>query len=276
MRGTSVPHSFSPRGEGGPKGRMRGREAHMVSPLSCLRHPPHPAAATFSPEGEGAWSSVFFHRWWPCRLQTAHQGDENHPAPPASPRNRAVFSPPREPAPTISPSRRGYTARRGSEAGSARGVRGGRKTSRTGSAENGLPPVIRGKRRGVGPNLPLRPDNAGRACAAHNMAAAPCGVRGSEPGSHGAVEDGADRQSWLRHRRSEGVHDPFPGRACHRSHAPRHRRETGVAGKNRRTGRRKVSFLNISDAAPPAPRPNQPANHGRNPPRGRRRTPPTH
>src|SRR5690606_34502989 len=35
---------FSPWGEGGPKGRMRG---HRLS----LRSPPHPAAATFSPPG---------------------------------------------------------------------------------------------------------------------------------------------------------------------------------------------------------------------------------
>ena len=48
---------------------------------------------------------------------------------------------------------------------------------------------------------PFCPDQvAGRACAAHNMAAAPCGVRGLRPCSHGAVEDDADRRSWLRHR----------------------------------------------------------------------------
>ncbi len=105
---------------------------------------------------------------------------------------------------------------------------------------------------------PFCPDHvAGRACVAHNMAAAPCGVRGL-PRSHGAVEDGADRQSWLRHRDPEGVHDPFFGRARHRSHAPRHRREAEVAGKNRRTGRWTVPHTNIQSRQPPAPRPNAP------------------
>nr|CAI0336740.1 hypothetical protein SHINE37_40594 [Rhizobiaceae bacterium] len=38
-----------PRGEGGPKGRMRGLAHRLTS-----SPPPHPAAATFSPRGEGA------------------------------------------------------------------------------------------------------------------------------------------------------------------------------------------------------------------------------
>ncbi len=63
--------------------------------------------------------------------------------------------------PTIHPSRHGYTVRRGSEAGSARGLGKRRKTPRTGPAENGLPPATWGKRWGVGPTLSFHaPDGA--------------------------------------------------------------------------------------------------------------------
>ena len=47
--GSALPRVSSPRwGEGGPKGRMRGRPLLISPPL-----PPHPATATFSPRGEG-------------------------------------------------------------------------------------------------------------------------------------------------------------------------------------------------------------------------------
>jgi len=92
------------------------------------------------------------------------------PSPLSCRENTRPFSPPHEPVPTIPPSRHGYTARRCSEAGSARGGRGRRRTSRTGPAENGLPPATRGKREGVGPALSLMPRTARRACL--------CGTQG--------------------------------------------------------------------------------------------------
>jgi hypothetical protein len=57
------------------------------------------------------------------------------------------------------PSRRGYTARRCSEAGSALVVREGRKPSSRGRAENGLPPATRGKRQGIGRTLSFHTPN---------------------------------------------------------------------------------------------------------------------
>ncbi len=75
------------------------------------------------------------------------------------PLHPSPFSPSNKPVPTILPSRHGYTARRDSEAGSARGVGKRRKTSRTGPAENGLPPATWGKRWGVGPILSFHASN---------------------------------------------------------------------------------------------------------------------
>jgi len=70
----------------------------------------------------------------------------------------------------------GYTARRCSEAGPARVVRVRRKTSSSGSAENGFPPATRGKREGSRTGRPLlRPERARRACLC---------------GTHGGRQDG--------------------------------------------------------------------------------------
>ncbi|TRB01395.1 hypothetical protein EXN68_07800 [Rhizobium rhizogenes] len=47
VQGTTLPFVSSPRrGEGGPKGRMRGQPCRISESL-----PPHPAAADFSPSG---------------------------------------------------------------------------------------------------------------------------------------------------------------------------------------------------------------------------------
>jgi hypothetical protein len=55
------------------------------------------------------------------------------------------FIPAPRPHAILLPSHHGYTGRRAGEAGSARGVRGRRRTSRSGLAENGLPPATRGE-----------------------------------------------------------------------------------------------------------------------------------
>jgi hypothetical protein len=82
----------------------------------------------------------------------------------------------------------GYTARRCGEAGSAPGVEEGRKTSRPGSAENGLPPATgAGETASDRPPLPVTPHSAGRACEAHRVAGQ-CRVASGglqRPGSRG-------------------------------------------------------------------------------------------
>jgi hypothetical protein len=80
------------------------------------------------------------------------------------------FSPPIKPMPTITPSSSGYTGRRSGEAGPAPDVKKRRKSSRTGFAENGLPPATRAERMRVGRQRRLfdqTQQSAGRACVAH-------------------------------------------------------------------------------------------------------------
>ncbi len=66
---------------------------------------------------------------------------------------------PSNPCLQSSPSRHGYAARRGSQAGSALLVQEGREPAPKGPAENGLPPATRGKRRGTGPTLSFHAPN---------------------------------------------------------------------------------------------------------------------
>ena len=128
------------------------------------------------------------------------------PSPLSCRENTRPFSPPHEPVPTIPPSRHGYTARRCSEAGSARGGRGRRRTSRTGPAENGLPPATRGKRSGVGPALSLHAPNGApgvpvRHTRGQEMADASASsagmdtVRKEAPSVRFAMERGADAKT---------------------------------------------------------------------------------
>jgi len=130
---------------------------------------------------------------------------------PHRPRFHPTFSPPRKSGLHSSHPAEGYAARRGSQAGSALVMREGRAPSSQGSAENGLPPAIRGIWRGCRTGPAISPDKfGGRACGAHKGIGFGAGdVRGVSPGLPGAMEDGADRQPWLRQRKSEGVHGAF-------------------------------------------------------------------
>ena len=111
------------------------------------------------------------------------------------------FSPPPRSMPTISLSRRGYTARRDSEAGSARGVREGRARNLTHRVRgkwspSGDPGETKGRR--AGPSV--CPDKfGGRACVAHKgMGSRSGNVRGgSAPVRPIAVEDDANGRPWL-------------------------------------------------------------------------------
>jgi hypothetical protein len=87
------------------------------------------------------------------------------------PRNRPH---PANPCLQSSPSRHGYAARRGSQAGSALSVREGRVPSSKGPAENGLPPATRGKWRGIGPTPSFTLRTARRMCL--------CGTQGGWTG----------------------------------------------------------------------------------------------
>ncbi len=81
------------------------------------------------------------------------------------------------------------------------------------------------------------------------------GACGESPGSPGAMEDGADRQPWLRHRKSEGVHGSFSGKARHRSHRPVPAERLESRAKTAERGAGWCQYINITDAAAPAPRP---------------------
>jgi len=136
----------------------------------------------------------------------------------------STSSPPSQPMPTISPFRRGYTARRCGEAGPAPGGRKRRKSSHPGFAENGLPPATRGEAEANGPGLRLlMPERARRACL--------CGTQGGRPdGFAGLMEVRPSLSSRLTRGQGRKVRQQGTVRKGHG-------RGTGVADKNRRTGR---------------------------------------
>jgi hypothetical protein len=139
------------------------------------------------------------------------RGSTSHGTSPTVPAFTRHFPRPANPCLLSSHPAEGYAARRGSRAGSALVMREGRAPSSQGSAENGLPPAIRGIWRGCRTGPAISPDKfGGRACGAHKGIGFGAGdVRGVSPGLPGAMEDGADRQPWLRQRKSEGVHGAF-------------------------------------------------------------------
>jgi hypothetical protein len=111
----------------------------------------------------------------------------------------------------------GVAARRGRRFGGRKDVR----RHPEGSAETGLPPATRGKRRACRTDPAVFTPTGRRMCLCGTQGGgrASRGVCGVIPGSHDAG----------------GGHQPV--------HNPRLCREPEVAGKNRRTGRRKVSPL---------------------------------
>ena len=167
------------------------------------------------------------------------RGSRPHAAAIPHPRSHRTFSPPPPSMPTISPSRRGYTARRRGEAGSARGVGGRRRTPCTGPAENGLPPATRGKRRALDRAFRFTPRTARRACL--------CGTQGGRSGGCvGIVRRDEARPerlafpSAIAKARDDGCKNGkrrHPGNRRETSARPGLCREAQVAGKNRRTGR---------------------------------------
>ena len=126
----------------------------------------------------------------------------------------------------------GVAARRGRRFGWRKDVR----RHPEGLAETGLPPATRGKRRACRTDPAVfQPNRAPDVPVRHARRRASIAWRLRVfPGSHDA--GGGDQPV----------------------HNPRLRREIEVAGKNRRTGRRKVSHYTIPNEAPPAPRPTSP------------------
>ena len=129
----------------------------------------------------------------------------------------------------------GVAARRGRRFGGRKDVR----RHPEGLAETGLPPATRGKRRACRTDPAVFTPTGRRMCLCGTQGGgrASRGVRGVFPGS----------------RNAGGGHQPV--------HNPRLRREIEVAGKNRRTGRRKVSPLLPLPRQLPAPRPTPRLNH---------------
>ncbi|SMF67635.1 hypothetical protein SAMN02982989_3595 [Xaviernesmea oryzae] len=195
------------RGEGGPKDRMRGAKPPSSAGFAACAPPHRLALLGTSPrwgeEGESRTCSVPPYAYAACRIAAlvllgkpsppsdlppcggdARQGrggcggrhspalmdktqtrlsSINHLTPFSSPLLHSM--------PTITPSRIGYTGRRSGEAGPARVLRGRRKASPSGFAENGLPPATRGEMTGNGPaHRLLMPERARRACL--------CGTQG--------------------------------------------------------------------------------------------------
>ena len=170
-------------------------------------------------------------------------------------KNHPAFSPLCQPVPTISPSHHGYTVRRDSEAGSARGLGRRRRTPCIGPAENGLPPATWGKRRGVGPILPLHaPDGAPDVPVRHTR----------RPGLADASASSAGMETRRKAknlppgspRRAVPVSngDALPGnRRAHPRSRPLQRDPS--RGQKPLNGAPDGVILQISDAAPPAPCP---------------------
>jgi hypothetical protein len=102
---------------------------------------------------------------------------------------------PRPPNPCLKSTRSalGYTGRRAGEVGPAPGVRGRRKISPPGFAENGLPPATRGEARGFGPDPRLlKPERARRACLCGTQGGLGIGVAGRiRPSRQRAFGEGA-------------------------------------------------------------------------------------
>ncbi|AYG65298.1 hypothetical protein CCGE531_04325 [Rhizobium sp. CCGE531] len=73
MRLVGAASSFSPRGEGGPKGRMRGL-ADLNAGIFVLLAPPHPPVGTFSPRGEGGRGNALIS--YGIALPQAGRGDD--------------------------------------------------------------------------------------------------------------------------------------------------------------------------------------------------------
>jgi hypothetical protein len=214
-----------------------------------------PKALIFRAAGAAGGARTVYGRAASDMAVTARSEDIHPPHALISQQNSASFSPPASSMPTIPHPALGYTARRCGEAGSARGVRERRETSCTGPAENGLPPATRGKRRDIGPILPFQPRTARRACL--------CGTQGGGTGGCVGIvrRDGNRPGGGNTFRRiakvcATDVKRPCPARKpVVNIHQSRLCRETGVAGKNRRTGRRKVSPNSFHSRQLPARRP---------------------
>ena len=135
----------------------------------------------------------------------------------------------------------GVAARRGRRFGGRKDV--GRHPE--GLAETGLPPATGGKRRACRTDPAVFTPTGRRMCLCGTQGGgrASRGVRGVIPGSRGAGGGNRSREG-----------QPT-------ATIPRLRREIEVAGKNRRTGRRKVSPLLPLPRQLPAPRPTPSLNH---------------
>ena len=161
-------------------------------------------------------------------------------------KKRPRISPPPRPMPILRASRRGYTARRCSEAGSALWVREGRKPSSKGSAENGLPPATRGKRRDIGPTLRFTaPNGAPGVPVRHTRGTGLADASASSAGRKAVRGEASPSGSPRRAAGCKNGDVPFrkPARTIP---CPGPCREIEVAGRNRRTGRRKVSYQILS------------------------------